>query len=235
MKRIDVVYFVKDTPDNDELIYSVRSVVENFPYRKIWFVGGCPKGIRPDGHIRFIQNRGSKYANVRGMIELVSNCQDITEDFWLFNDDFFVMSKVAEPKTIVRESLWRTYQRLQDKYKSPTGYAKKLKRTAVILKDINKDRLNYDAHVPMMINRDKAKTVLKIFDGTVAFRSVYGNYYQIGGVVHPDVKIIDTDERPDPDIHNVYLSTSDQSFYFGKAGEVIRKTFTEPSKYEVAE
>jgi hypothetical protein len=28
----DIVYFVKECPNNEELRYSIRSVVKNFPY-----------------------------------------------------------------------------------------------------------------------------------------------------------------------------------------------------------
>lgn len=48
LKNCDIVYFVKNSEYNGELRYSMRSVLKNFPHRKIWFVGGLPKGIKPD-------------------------------------------------------------------------------------------------------------------------------------------------------------------------------------------
>ena len=232
MRQLDIVYFVKDTKQNDELIYSVRSVVKNFPHQKIWFAGGCPDGIRPDGRLRVKQDNGKKYANVRRLTEAVVNCDDITEDFWLFNDDFFIMSRVADVQPVVRGSLWRTIQYITNKNKSQSEYVKMLKRTAQALKELHRDRLNYCAHLPMLINRTKAKEVLRIFNGDISFRSAYGNYWEIGGVIQPDVKITDAEQLPDPDIHNMYISTNDKSFRNGIVGEIIRKAFTEPSKYE---
>ena len=52
----DIVYFVKNTEENEELIYSLRSVDKNFPFNKVWFFGGCPKGLTPDVHIPVVQD-----------------------------------------------------------------------------------------------------------------------------------------------------------------------------------
>ena len=46
----DVVYFVKDTKENEELRYSLRTL-KNFPHAKVWFYGGCPEGLKPDHHV----------------------------------------------------------------------------------------------------------------------------------------------------------------------------------------
>ena len=51
MKKYDVVYLLKNDYASDELRYSVRSVVKNFPYNRIVFVGGKPDDIEPDIYI----------------------------------------------------------------------------------------------------------------------------------------------------------------------------------------
>ena len=51
MKKVDIVYILKNDIDSDELRYSLRSVCENFPCRRVIFIGGCPKDIVPDVYI----------------------------------------------------------------------------------------------------------------------------------------------------------------------------------------
>ena len=61
-------------------------------------------------------------------------------------------------------------------------------------------------------------------------RSIYGNINRVEHIQHDDVKVYDFDTVPDdPD----YLSTNDKTFTQGKVGEYIRKTFPNPSRFEV--
>ena len=55
----DIVYFVKDTKTNEELKYSLRSLV-NFPHKSVWFYGGGPRDLNPDFHIKVNQNQPTK-------------------------------------------------------------------------------------------------------------------------------------------------------------------------------
>ena len=63
MKKIDIVYILKNDIASEELKYSIRSVCENFPYRRIIFVGGCPKDIVPDVYIPHVQKGKTKWEN----------------------------------------------------------------------------------------------------------------------------------------------------------------------------
>lgn len=231
-KTKDIVYFLKETDENEELRYSLRSVEQNFPHKDIWFYGGCPNGIKPDLHVKCLQGTESKYLNVRTMLEQAIFNDDISDDFWLFNDDFFIMSPVAFVQPGIQGSLWRKIQQLETKYRKETAYSRKLKVTAYELKRLKKDRLNYELHYPMLINKKKAQKLLKEITSDIAFRSAYGNYYELGGVLIPDVKIFDTESLPHPDMHNVFLSTSDKSFAEGAVGEYIRRKFVDQCKYE---
>ena len=90
-QKIDVVYILKADIDPYELRYSLRSVEKNFPFRKVWFVCGQPKGFEPDGRIVHKQTGDTKWEKARSSLLKVCASEEITEDFYLFNDDFFVM------------------------------------------------------------------------------------------------------------------------------------------------
>ena len=174
----DIVYFVKNTDHNEELRYSLRSVEKNFPHNKVWFFGGCPKDLKPDVFVPVEQDKGSKYQNVRGSVFEALHTEGLSDDFYLFNDDFFVMSKVSYVVPAVNGSIAFLIQKLNSKYPEniKAGYRNRLKNTVNALRKANKDRLNYELHIPMLINKQKGIDILNIFDNTVAFRSTYGNY-----------------------------------------------------------
>lgn len=231
MKR-DIVYFIKNSDENEELRYSLRSVEKNFPHNKVWFIGGCPVGLKPDKHVPISQTQKNKYLKVRNMIQMAVDMKDLPDNFWLFNDDFFVMSKVSYLLPTIDGSLARKIQKIEEKFGKRTAYTNRLRNTIYALRDMDRDRLNYELHIPMEINKEKASMILNKFNDNVAFRSAYGNYFDLAKSIHPDVKIYDVESSYDPDLHNMYLSTSDHSFLRGEVGEYIRKTFNKPSKYE---
>ena len=227
----DIVYILKNNMDSDEIRYSLRSVEKNFPYNKVWFYGGCPEGIVPDEYVNFQQVGETKWQRSTSALAEACKNDDITENFWLFNDDFFVMKKARIPKPYITGTLMKRCKEIESRHQGmTTSYTRQMRRTDHALKINGYTRYNYALHVPMLINRAKALETLNTFSGQLLFRPLYGNYCGLDGVVTEDVKIFSLTERPqDPR----FLSTNDESFAKGQVGELIRKTFPEPSKYEV--
>lgn len=223
----DIVYFLKDSPSNRELRYSLRSL-SNFPHRKVWFYGGCPQHFKPDHHIKVEQNKENKWLNVREMLKLSCENNDISEDFWLFNDDFFIMKKVKEPKNYRNGDLYKRIINLENYYNRMTSYSKWLRICLKELESLGISTIDYETHTPFKINKNKALEVLNLTD-TGGFRSIYGNYYDIDSIEHRDVKITDLNKLYKDDD---YLSTDDKSFAIGKVGYQIRKRFMDKCKYE---
>ena len=228
----DIVYILKNGIDPEELRYSVRSVVKNFPYRKIWFYGGLPEGIRPDKMVRVEQTGETKWEKVAGTLRMVCENDEITEDFWLFNDDFFIMKKTEDFPVAVRGTLKDRVEGIAHKHGYLTKYGLQLKATEEILKENGFGTLDYTLHVPILVNRKIAIECLGAFPGCPMFRSLYGNYAEIGGIAMQDVKITAPEAAPTGE--EQMLSTSDRSWKDGKVGEYIREQFKEPCKYERA-
>ena len=223
----DIVYFVKDTPTNEELRYSVRSLA-NFPHGKVWFYGGCPDGLKPDRHVYVKQDQPTKWANIFKMYKMVCNNEEISEDFWLFNDDFFIMKKVKKGPNYYEGDLYKRVVTLEDAHGGITPYSQQLRYTLQELEGMGCETKNYALHVPMLMNREKGKELCNIISGPM-IRCVYGNYFKIGGENHRDVKI-DRLDRVAKDTE--YLSTNDKSFK-GMVGDQIRATFPNKCKYEL--
>lgn len=227
--RYDIVYLLRENVDPAELTYSLRSVDQNFPHRRVWFVGGQPEGLTPDGRIAHKQVGCSKWERVKSSLLEVIKCKDIGEDFILFNDDFFVMKRQSEDFVNFSDgTLDRRIAELVARV-GHSSYARMLMRARSVLISEGCDTMSFALHLPMLMNKTLLKQVLNRIE-CPGFRSMYGNISGTPYTYHSDVKIYDNDTEPDPD--SDYLSTSNASFAEGRVGVFIRSRFTEPSRFE---
>lgn len=228
----DVVYFVKESSSNEELVYSLRSLEKNWSYKSVWFCGGCPAVLEPDHHLKIKQIGLNKWEKVRYSIKLVCLNNKIPEDFWLFNDDFFILKPFRNPRPQYNGTLSDYIESIKMKHAgSHSQYTLRLLAAIKALEEVGYTTLNYEVHKPMLINRKKALEVLDRFPEYGSFRSLYGNYWKIGGVDCPDMKINDTVGIGDKNWG--FLSTSDNSFRNGEVGAYIRNQFKERSRFEI--
>lgn len=234
--KYDIVYFVKDCIVNEELRYSLRSVEKNCKYRDVWFYGGCPSTLKPDHHIGVVQIQPSKWERVRNMMMLVCQNDQITEDFWLFNDDFFVLKPMPEDMPAYHNgSIYRQIVRVEDRHgMTSNDYTRRLRHLCQTLERAGKGVNNYGVHKPMLINRKKMLEVLRLFPDEPMNRALYGNYWEVGGVRRKDMKIrVSEYNMAKVDQEWDFVSTSDDSFSTGAVGRYIRSKFNERSRFEV--
>lgn len=226
----DIVYILKDNPPTEELRYSVRSVCKNFPFNKIWFVCGVPDGITPDHQLRMAQIGASNWQKSTSSVYRACQNKRITEDFWLFNDDFFVMKPVDELPPIYNGTLHSRIRELEERHNGKTLYSRELERLRFqLIEDGYLAPLNYAVHVPMLINKKKGLELFHRYPDVRMFRSLYGNIFDVGGISQPDVKIFHVEDEP---TDTTFLSTTETSFETGKVGEYIRSQFPEKCRYE---
>ena len=227
---MDIVYICRPG-DNEELRYSIRSVVKNIQYDNIWLVGNKPKWYK--GNFLPVPDTSNRYENIRNAIESVSMNSEISEDFLLMNDDFFILKPLAEIPKFHGGLLINKI----NNYIDLTGinrYVKMLMNThRFLLKHGIKDPLDYDIHVPMQMNRTN---LTKIIHKKHFPRSMYGNIFNIGGTEIKDVKIYPSTSNLYPksysiDASTTYLSTLDSSFegVFG----LLQDMFRDKTEYEL--
>lgn len=226
----DIVYILKEDVDPYELTYSLRSVEKNFPHRKVWFVCGQPEGLIPDGRIVHRQHSTIRGERTReSMWEIIRN-PDITEEFFLFNDDFFIMKPVTNDFINYSDgTLEERIEKLRKKNPWLNHYGRLLFRAQQELRSLGYPEINYDVHTPMLINKTLARESINKCSAPL-MKSVYGNINRVPYIFHKDVKIRTMDFVPDdPD----FLSTDDGTFRDGAVGRYIRERFKEPSRFEV--
>ena len=225
----DIVYILKPRKDADELKYSLRSIEKNFPHRLVWFIGGEIKGLTPDRYVPHQQTGGDKWQRIRSSMLKIITEDELTEDFFLFNDDFFIMQPVkgrfvnyADGTLTERLDQLRGINDLR-----LNAYARTVLKAREELKILGCTQVNFEVHLPMLFKKSKVNSILRC--SSPQMRSIYGNVNGIRYVQHQDVKVYDLKTVPeDAD----YISTNDDTFLHGKVGEYIRETFTEPSRFE---
>ena len=232
-ENLDIVYCVKNVPVNEELRYSLRSL-KNIPHRKVWVIGGCPDCVNPEtvNCVRMIQKGNSKWKKSNSSVKMACSLEEVSDNFILFNDDFFVMKPIEELDYIYHKTLGLRVQEimLRNNVWGNTGYSGRLLEESRTLKFMGKPTKNYAVHIPMIFNKEKMNYLFNKFPDKVISRAFYGNYYEVGGVDMEDVKVYDINEKPNKD--SVFLSTTNESFANGEVGKFIRRKFKKISEYE---
>ena len=231
LAKTDIVYFVKETPTNEELRYSLRTVEKNFPHRKGWIYGGAPFGIKTDELVRLAQTGDNKWDKVRNMFQMVCRNEEITENFVLFNDDFFIMKPVKSLQYMYRCSLEEHIDIVEQKFgNAPTNYTKQLRKLAAVLEENGLDTKSYELHLPIIFNRKKLQEMMHKFPSVHGTRTLYGNYYNVGGRKTADVKVFRRDQPFSKSSR--FLSTDDLIFRDCPVGDYIREKFPDKSRFE---
>lgn len=217
---------------NEELRYSIRSVVKNVPDAEISVVGGCPDWFK--GHYIEVLQDKSKYNNAANNIVAALESPEIPEDFVIMNDDFFILKPLEVIPVYHGGDLYNKallYMDLTNK----SSYATKLHYTHNKLVKANiKDSLDYDLHIPFNVNKEKLGKIFAPKNTNMLWRSYYGNYYKIGGEQIQDVKIYGNGllklRNYEYNEDSIFLSTDEHSFSLVKY--MLGSKFKRKSRFE---
>jgi len=229
---MDIVYFVREGDDNEELRYSLRSLV-NIPHGTVHIVGYKPCWVKNVNYIEVPQS-GTKNTNTTNNLKVASESEEISDNFILMNDDFFIMKPIDKIPNLNRGYIVDVAEYYQQ-FNSP--YFKGMVQTHNYILELGyPSPLSYELHVPMVMNKDNVQKMLEqyYFDapevGVLHKRSLYGNMFSYGGETIKDVKVYEEDGEFDE--NSTFLSTQDNIWQNSNVGKFIRSKFTEKSQYE---
>lgn len=186
----DIVYPLKKGEPNHDLLYSLRSLEKyGGEIGNVWLVGYHPCYIVNVKSIDIEQTKG-KWLNTRGNLLAIADCDDISEDFILFNDDFILTEPVYDWKRFTNMYLGTLFEHAES-YR--LGGRKESYYTAgfyfndLLLKSMGvKEPKDFEYHGPMLMNRLKLKEMfsrkelepfISIQRPAMFSRSIYGNLY----------------------------------------------------------
>lgn len=226
----DIVYILKDGITSKELVYSLRSVEKNFPHRYVWFVGGQPLNLIPDRRLKHEQQGPSKWDLIKSSMLEVIKQPELTDEFYLFNDDFFVMKPFeGEFINYADRSLTERVNDFIEERGAPNRYARTILAARDQLLAQGYPEVNFEVHLPMLFEKSKVEEALEKCTSP-QMRSVYGNITGCRYIQRSDVKVNRMEYIPDdPD----FVSTNDNTFAFGNIGRYIRQTFDKRSRFEL--
>jgi len=230
--ELDVVIPYKITY-SDELRYALRSL-KNLPHRRVFVVGDLPDWADNITHIQIPKRGINRFMDVEEIIRLICANPEVSDDFILMNDDFFIMNKVDKLPNWHMGTIADEY--IRRKQITHNNYVKGYKLTDEYLKSLGvKEPLDYCLHVPCVLNKVKRMVVSdlrlnQLRNAKVLLsRSMYFNLFGGGSTLHDDVKYIKLDNGFD---RGDFLSTLDSSFAKGEVGRYIKKRFSERGQYE---
>jgi hypothetical protein len=235
----DVVYPLGPTPHkHPELRYSLRSL-SLMPHRNVHIFGEHPgwtsaevRVVRVPPSMKSVDVRlpapeSMKWGNI--VANLLVACADnqVSDNFVLMNDDFFLTRPTEAPAPQHRESLRE--QAVQLPTENP--YRKMLELTADWLEQRGHPSVSYELHQPMLVNRRLLLEVLKSMPHSrLLYRSLYGNLLLPPGVAETDCKVR-ADDAELPDLTGRWcLSTDDRSFR--RVLPTLKQLFPRTSSYE---
>ena len=181
--------------NSGEIDTCIALIEKNVPHRNIYIVEDYEK--LPFSQISHI----NQILKLKWAIENI----DLTDEFYLFNDDFFVLEKVLSIPYYQRGTL-------RDQVAARRG-AGVYRNALITTRDYLFDgALSYELHLPFLFDKKLLYKLILSLEPFIArgkcplIRSVYGNEYMVGGELFEDVKNIkDFDDK-------TYLSTTESSF-----------------------
>jgi hypothetical protein len=227
---VDVVYLCRDG-ENEELRYSLRSLA-NLPHERVWVFGGAPEWVRG---VEFVatDQRDTKYRVTTRALRTACEHPAVSDPFYLFNDDFYVIRPVDEVPVLHRGPVAGVLRQYRERWGGVSQYSKGMAQTLNLLKRLGYPRpLSYELHVPLAVHKAAMLEALDVGAESrirvLHKRTLYGNLAGIGGEKIGDCKISKREARTP--IRGPWLSSSDGTFE--GLERFLRSRFREHSPYE---
>ncbi len=222
---MDAVYIVR-AGDNEELRYSIRSLIANVEVDQVWLFGAGPDWYAgPRVPIR--QNAG-KQQNVRRALIAACKHPEVSDPFLLLNDDMYALRHTV-PALMDRGRLTDVLAAHSARHPK-SSYTRRMTDTLAFLKAQGfSDPRSFELHVPLPVRKSVMLAALQLIGSReLQWRSVYGALIEESSESLDDVKVCTVHDEPD--FSRVWLSSGDSTFSLIR--ERLHALFPERSGFE---
>lgn len=226
---MDIVFPYKRSPDDFELRYSLRSLV-NVPHSRVIIAGDHPSVVNESLTVIKNPRTGTdRYVLSTSNIFAAINRVDVSDQFLVFNDDFFIL----KPWTFQHEHR-DTIEGVLTDSDVQGDYRHRIVQTRSLLRSVGvTDPLFFGLHTPTKYDRQKLVDMMREYPMPkykYLLRTLYHNLYQQPSVQRADVKV---KSWPVDEIASDALSISDNVASDPAFKTWINERFPNPSVYEV--
>ena len=217
---MDVVYILKCDNFNYDLAYSLRSLHTNVTgYNNVWTVGYTPTWISPIVHRIPVQQTSTKWRNALENILTACRSPDISDDFVLFNDDFFAINEVNLETDLCRAkgTLDAAIRRYKRGGKLST-WKKSFMEIRQLLIDLGSVHfVDFTLHIPMIVNKAKFLYLFNLPEvkqhleryNSLSYRNLYNNMFYTEPLTCRDCKLRKNVDATDEQLRGQWLSVVD--------------------------
>lgn len=235
----DLVYVVRPGDRNPELQMSLRSVAANLPHRKVWLCGYRPTWASGVESIE-LEPLADKFDNQIQSLRAACANDEISEQFILMNDDFFVMRPIDRVPLLHGPTVQELHDQMiaAGKGRDAAWLVAMRSTLAQMQKWGYENPLSYERHSPIPMSRERLGAVLERARGPFLCQSAYAAMTDEAGTYGPDAK---AETQPLTQFEQFeqyveerspFISTHDVSFVRLPVGRYVRKKFPKPGPYE---
>jgi len=223
---MDIVYILREWADNClELRYSLRSL-KNIEHDKVYIIWYKPEWVENVIHISAEDPYKIKSLNALHKINIACNYKNISDDFILMNDDFYI-TKETEIKYYNQWSIMDHYLEKRDRLQRGS-YINNLYKTFQLFPRWK----DFSLHTPIVYNKVKFLALQTKYDMTQWYllRNLYCNHYWIVWEYLKDFKIRNLEEIPEE--LPTFLSNLDCLIVSEEFKALLESLFPDQWRYE---
>lgn len=232
-KSPDIVYVVRSGDENEELRYSLRSL-QQVPHGTVHIAGYAPSFLNGNLNRIPVAQHPNKFRSAELNLLAAIESSDVSDPFWLFNDDFFLMKKMRSIPHLHRGDLQKVIDHYTERHSG--DYLQGLIAARDLLRSlgIEDPLLCYEMHSPMLVHKQKMADAIELRgkQNRYMLRTVYGNLIRQKARESADVKVYRNAAADESYKQWPMLSTSDVLFRYSHAGRYIREQYPDRSSYE---
>lgn len=237
ISELDVVYTVKHSDDNEELKYSLRSL-KNIPHKRVVFVGHKPIWSKPDLHIPVEQTGVSKVAKTNHNWFTVALNKEVSSQFILMNDDFFIMKPIKK-LPFYHSSSHNKFEKYYQENHPNSSYTDVIINTSKRLIELGiENPKSYELHLPTIISKQAIRIALARQHYRITpinIRTLAIHLMEVDSVKRNDVKFYgsrESDKSPDMELPEMDFISTDDNTWNSEIGDYVKSMFQKKSRYE---